>query len=426
MIGQTGPVNDAVARAFAPFRHGYRWLGIALTLNVFAAGVWLIALIWEVIRLGGGPAQLSVVSTAASVGILVPALAAGVVADRIEQKSILLVVAGIECAAMALVTVLAALDLTRIWQLALISLLTGVALSFHYPAYSAWLPALVPEEQLLAVNGFEGMVRPTIGQAAGPGLAGFVVGAASPAAAFAIAVAASFAGFLALLLVPRTPLRRDLDQYAVQHPVRAAVRDVAEGFRYMVRTPWLLATLLFASILVLTIMGPFEVLLPFVIKDGLGGDATDHAWVMAAFGLGGALGAFAMAAARMPRRYLTFMNLMWGLGSLPMVVFGLADQVWMMVVTAFVIGAIFTAPMVVWGTLLQRRVPPELLGRVASLDFFISLSLMPVSMALAGPVSQLIGMRNTFLIAGIVPGVVAVIAVLVARLPEDEIAHPLR
>jgi hypothetical protein len=51
---------------------------------------------------------------------------------------------------------------------------------------------------------------------------------------------------------------------------------------------------------------------------------------------------------------------------------------------------------------------------------------MPVSMALAGPVSDAIGLRNTFLIAGIVPGVLAVIAVVWAKMPADEIAHPLR
>ena len=52
-------------------------------------------------------------------------------------------------------------------------------MAFYYPAYSAWLPALVPESDLMAVNGFEGMVRPTIGQAIGPGVAGAVVGAVS-------------------------------------------------------------------------------------------------------------------------------------------------------------------------------------------------------------------------------------------------------
>ena len=62
-------------------------------------------------------------------------------------------------------------------------------------------------------------------------------------------------------------------------------------------------------------------------------------------------------------------------------------------------GATFQAGMVIWGTLLQRRVPPALLGRMSSLDFFVSLCFMPVSMALAGPVSELIGLTATFLIA---------------------------
>ncbi len=92
----------------------------------------------------------------------------------------------------------------------------------------------------------------------------------------------------------------------------------------MVRTPWLLSSLLFASLMILLIMGPFEVLIPFLIKDRLGGGPGDHAIVMAAFGIGGALGSLGMASVRMPRRYLTLMNLMWGVGCLPLVVIGFA------------------------------------------------------------------------------------------------------
>ena len=77
----------------------------------------------------------------------------------------------------------------------------------------------------------------------------------------------------------------------------------------------------------------------------------------------------------------------------PLLAMGFATAVWQLVVSAFVSGALFSAPMVIWGTLLQRRVPPHMLGRVASLDFFVSVSLMPVSMALAGPVSEAIGLR---------------------------------
>jgi len=279
----------------------------------------------------------------------------------------------------------------------------------------------------MAVNGFEGMVRPAIGQAIGPAVAGAVVGMMSAGAAVAVAAVASLLGLLALTTVPLTPVRRDLAaEGGPRHPVVAALVDVREGFSYMVRTPWLLSTLLFASLMVLVIMGPFEVLIPFLIKDGLGGGPSDHAWVLASFGIGAAVGSMGMASFRMPRRYLTLMNLTWGVACLPMLVIGFATDVWQMVIAGFVIGVLFDGPMVIWGTLHQRRVPPHLLGRVASLDFFVSVSLMPVSMALAGPVSEAIGIRATFTIAAVAPIVFAVIAVLWARLPEDEIAHPLR
>ena len=184
-------------------------------------------------------------------------------------------------------------------------------MAFYYPAYSAWLPALVDESDLQAVNGFEGMVRPTLGQALGPGVAGVVVGAVSAGAAVAVAAACcALAGLLALTLRAADagpPRPRRTERRAA--PGASALRDMREGFVYMVRTPWLLATLLFARLMILVMMGPFEVLIPFLIKDRLGGGPGDHALVMAAFGIGGALGSLAMASVRMPRRYLTVMNL---------------------------------------------------------------------------------------------------------------------
>ena len=163
-----------------------------------------------------------------------------------------------------------------------------------------------------------------------------------------------------------------------------------EGFVYMVRTPWLLATLLFASIMVLVMMGPLEVLVPFLIKDKLGGGPGDHALVMAAFGIGGAVGLDGRSASvRMPRRYLTWMNLMWGVGCLPF----LRDRVGRL-------RSGWSSPRPsCWVRCSRRRwssgapccsagCRPQLLGRVASLDFFVSMSLMPVSMALAGPVAD--------------------------------------
>ena len=399
-------------------------MAVALSCGAFAYGVWTVALVWEVIRLGGGPAQLSVVSTAGAFGVLLPALLAGVVADRVPQKLIVLSVATAECVSYAVVAVLSLGDLTKLWHLAVVSLCIGMGMAFYYAAYSAWLPAIVPESHLLAVNGFEGMVRPLVAQAIGPGVAGVVVGIAAPGWACVVAAVVAGIGVAVQITLPRTPVRRDLSMVGT-NPLKGAISDIREGVVYMVRTPWLLATLLFASLMVLATMGPFEVLVPFVIKDQLGGDAGDHAMVLGAFGIGGAVGSMVVASLRMPRRYLTIMNLTWGVACLPMIVMGRASAVWVVVACAFVLGVLFSAPMVIWGTLLQRRVPPALLGRVASLDFFVSVSLMPVSMALAGPVSDAIGLANTFLLAGITPIVFAVVAIVWARLPEDELAHPL-
>jgi MFS family permease len=423
--GMELPGVRQLPRVLTPFAiPAYRRMAVALTCGAFAYGVWTVALVWEVIRLGGGPAQLSIVSTAGAVGVIVPALLAGVVADRVPQKLIVMTVASAECVSYTLVTVLSLAGATRLWHLAVVSLCIGMGMAFYYAAYSAWLPAIVPASDLLAVNGFEGMVRPLVAQAIGPGVAGVVVGLASPGWACLVAAIVAGLGVVVQIFIPRTPVRRDLSDVDT-HAVRGALNDIREGVAYMFKTPWLLATLLFASLMVLATMGPFEVLVPFVIKDRLGGDAGDHALVLAAFGIGGAVGSLVMASMRMPRRYLTWMNLLWGVACLPMAVMGFATQMWVMVVCSFLLGVLFSAPMVIWGTLLQRRVPPELLGRVASLDFFVSISLMPVSMALAGPVAGAIGIGNTFLIAGVTPIVFAAVAIVWAGLPQDEIRHPL-
>lgn len=81
--------------------------------------------------------------------------------------------------------------------------------------------------------------------------------------------------------------------------------------------------------------------------------------------------------------------------------------------------------MVIWGTLLQRRVPRHLLGRISSLDFFVSLALMPVSMALAGPVAEVVPIWVIFFVAGLVCPIMAFVALFAARMMSDEIENPL-
>jgi MFS family permease len=410
-------------RALAPLRHPhYRLLAASMALSLLAAGLWAVALVWQVVALRGGPAALSLVTAVGAAGMLASTLLGGAMADRIPQRRILLATELVQGTTMTVIAGFSLVGASALWQLAAMSLVSGLAMGLYYPAYSALVPALVPEGDLLAVNGLEGMVRPVLQNAAGPAVAGFLVASLSPGAAMAATAVASLLAATCLWALPTTPVRRTLS--AGGEAPTGLLADVREGFVYMVRTPWLLATLVFASLMLLVFIGPLEVLVPFAIKDA-GGGPTQHAYVLAAFGLGGALGSLVVASFRLPRRYLTVMNLLWGLGCVPLVVFGFVSDLWVMVAAGAVMGATFEAGTVIWGTLLQRRVPPALLGRVASLDFFVSISFMPLSMALAGTVSEVIGRTTTFLVAGTVPAVLAVIAIVVARMPTDEIAHPL-
>jgi MFS family permease len=413
----------SLPRALSPLRHpSYRLLAASMALSLLAAGLWAVALVWQVVALDGGPAALSLVTALGAGGMLATTLLGGALADRIPQRRILLATELVQGAAMAVTAGFSLAGASALWQLAAMSLVSGLAMGLYYPAYSALVPALVPEGELLAANGLEGMVRPVLQNAAGPMAAGFLVASFSPGAALATTAAASLLAASCLWALPTTPVRRELPGEGGS--AIGLLADVREGFVYMLRTPWLLATLLFASLMLLVFIGPLEVLVPFAIKDA-GGGPTEHAYVLAAFGVGGAVGSLVVASLRLPRRYLTVMNLLWGLGCVPLVVFGLMTDLWMMIAAGAVMGATFQAGMVVWGTLLQRRVPPALLGRVSSLDFFVSISFMPLSMALAGTVSEVIGLTTTFLVAGFVPAVLAVIAIVAARMPADEIAHPL-
>jgi MFS family permease len=246
--------------------------------------------------LDGGPTELSIVSTAAAAGMLATTLLGGVLADRMPQRRILIAVASGRTVAIGLVALLAVSGWIEVWHLVVVALVIGLANGFTYPAYSALLPSILPPDDLMAANGVEGTLRPTVMQAIGPALASAVIAASSPAAALALVAVLELAGVLLLLAVRPVPLRREPSTNAAR-PVRA------------------------------------------------GGGPGDHAVVMAAFGIGGAIGSLGMASLRMPRRYLTVMNLFWGAGCLPLAVVGIATDVRLIAAAVFVLGICFSAPM---------------------------------------------------------------------------------
>ncbi|MGM9472834.1 MFS transporter [Pseudarthrobacter sp. YS3] len=415
-------------QALRPFAHReYRVLIAALAISIFGSGMWAVAMVYQVIHLGGGPLELSLVAAAGSVGLVAFVLAGGIAADRVPQRLLIIGVEGANLAVIATISVLAMAGWLQLWHLAVGSFVLGVGAAFFFPAYSAILPRILPPEDLLAANGMEGTMRPMLQQAAGPAVAGILVAALSPSHALTGVAACHLAAFITLNFLGRHALTAHPEHgtTAAGTPKASLLADLREGIRYTVRTPWLLWTLLWACISVLFLIGPIEVLMPFVVRDQLGGDSRMFGFLLAVMGVGGAAGSLLTASLKLPRRYLTVMMVCWGAGSLPLAAIGILDNFWTVAVAVFIFGATGGVGMVIWGTLLQRRVPGHLLGRVSSLDFFVSLALMPVSMALAGPAAEVFPIWAIFLFAGGVCPILAVIAMIVARMPDDELSHPL-
>ena len=412
-------------RALRPLRHrDFRLLWGALSSSLVGDGIWLVAVAWQVIELDGGPVQLSLVTSLFAVGLVVFMLPAGVIADRVPRRRILLTADVVRGVTTATVGVLAVTGALHVWHLAAGALLIGSAQAFFVPAFTALVPQLVPEGELLAANGLEGVIRPLAVQAAGPALGGVLVGLSSPGTAMLVN-AALYVASVSFLLAMRTVPLPGRDPAAGASGVRGVVAEVVEGARYVRAHRWLWGTLLFAIVTVLVLVGPIRVLLPFAVRDQTGGGSSEYGLVLAVYGIASAVGALVVSSRPMPRRYLTALLLSWGLGALPLIVVGWVDALWLMAVVFLVVGLVESGGQVVWGTLLQRRVPPRLQGRVASLDWFVSLALLPVSMALAGPAGELLGVGTVFVVTAVVSAGAAVAVLWGLGLRRDEAAHPL-
>ena len=101
--------------------------------------------------------------------------------------------------------------------------------------------------------------------------------------------------------------------------------EIAEGLRYVRTRVWLWGTFLAATLAYLIFWGPAEVLLPYIVKQEMGGSAGELGLVFAIGGVGAMLAALYMSNRDLPRRNMTFMYLAWTVSTLMVAVYGLAD-----------------------------------------------------------------------------------------------------
>lgn len=384
-------------RLLAPLQsRDFRLLWTGMTLSLLGDGVILVALAWQAYELSNRPAAMSLIGVALTVPQIVLVLFGGVISDRFERRRVMLaadVVRGLSLAALAWLSISGAVEL---WHMVVFAAVYGAASAFFMPAFEGLVPHLVPEAHLTQANALDQFVRPAMLWLLGPALGGVLIGTWGPGWAFALD-AATF-GVSATCLVRLTHIPPEENQPLT---VRAALIDLREGFVFVRREPWLWVTFLAATLTYLLFLGPTEVLLPYLVKNELGGGPSDLGLVLAAGGVAALTGAAVVAHTGLPRRIMTFTYLAWALATLAVAGYGLAHTRWQAMGAAALISGFEALGAVAWTTTKQRLIPEDLLGRVSSFDWFISISLVPVSYAVTAPVAAAIGTRPTLITAGV-------------------------
>ncbi len=387
-------------KIFEPLRiRDFALLWTGMTVSMLGDGIYLVAIAWQVYELSNAPTALSLVGVAWTVPLVVFVLIGGVVSDRFDRRKVMI---GADLVRAVAIGVLAALSIAgalELWHVLVLVGLYGAGEAFFGPAFAAIVPDLVPKDGLVGANSLNQLMRPLAQRLAGPALGGLAVATLGAGGAFAVDAGSFLVSAAVLTVMQPRPVRRGVE------PERSVRRDLAEGFRFVRAHTWLWGTLLAASVTLLVFWGPYEVLLPFLVKNELGGGADDLGLVFAAGGVGAIVASLAVSQRGFPRRHMTFMYATWSLGGLVIAGYGVATALWQAMAVSFLEGGLFAAGMIVWGTLIHRLVPASLLGRVEGFDWLVSVSLVPVSFALTGPVAGAIGTRETLIGAGIVGAV---------------------
>jgi DHA3 family tetracycline resistance protein-like MFS transporter len=374
-------------------------LFFGLSASLLGDGIYLVAIAWQVYELSNVPTALSIVGLATTIPLVLFVLLGGVVSDRLDRRNVMV---GADLARVLAIGAIAVLSLTgslELWHLVALVPLYGLGEAFFGPAFAAVVPDIVPTDRLLEANSLNQLVRPLAQRLAGPAVGGIVIAAAGAGGAFALAAALFLVSAGGLLAMEPHPAA------AGANGGRSVRRDIAEGYRFVRSQTWIWGTLVAACVSLLVFWGPYEVLIPYLVKNELGGGPDGLGLVFAAGGVGAIVASIAFAERGFPRRHITFMYAAWTLGSLTIALYGVATALWQAMVVSFVEGGCFAVGMIVWGTLLHRLVPGELLGRVEGFDWLVSVALVPVSFALTGPVAELIGTKETLVAAGVVGAV---------------------
>jgi hypothetical protein len=382
-------------------------------VSMFGDGVSLVAIAWQAYQISNSPSALSVIGVAWTLPMVGLLLVGGVLGDRFDRRRVLIASDVIRASAMAAIGALALAGSLELWHMIVLVAIYGAGEALFAPTFQAIVPDVVPAPVLVQANSLQQLTEPVAFRFIGPALGGALIAAVGTGSAFLVD-AATFA--ISALCVSRMRARGP-----VRTDVEASIRsEIGEGFAFVRSQTWLWATLLSAAIVLLLYLGPFEVLVPYLVKNDYGGGAGVLGLVLGAAGVGAIASALVMGQRGMARRHVLWMYLGWAFSVACLAGYALVAFAWQAMVIALVSGAAFSLANITWTTLMHLHVPRQMLGRVSGFDWLVSIGLTPVSFALAGPAANAFGVDTTLIVCGILSCIATLVFLLVPGLRDPE------
>ena len=369
------------------------WVGQAFSL--LGSELVQFALVWYLTKTTGSASVLAFASFVALIPRVLISPFTGALVDRWNRKRVMILAdAGIAAATMILAAVFF-FGKIQIWHIYAIMFIRSLGSGFHWPALQASISLLVPKDQLSRTSGLNQMLRGALGILA-PVFAALLLEYLPMFGILAIDVLTAIIAISSLLLVviPQ-PGKGPLDPQ--EKPARIW-EDVKFGFQYLINWKGLFYLALAATLLNF-LLNPGFTFTPLLVTDYFGKGAIELSAIESAFSAGMILGGIILSTwGGFKKNIVTTLLGVLGLAAgTALIAFTPPDMFYLAVAGMAVTG--FMQPMANGPlfAIMQAHVEPEIQGRVFSMLESLVSAMMPISMLIAAPVAEWIGIRGWLL-----------------------------
>jgi MFS family permease len=379
----------------------FRLLWIGQSISAVGDALVPVALAFATLSIAHSASALGLVLASSTVARVISLPIGGVWADRLPRQKVMLASDIIRGLVQVAVTALLMTHTAHLWHLVLASIVFSFAGGFFQPASTALTPQTVNREKLQQANALMGLTRSTT-WVIGPAVSGVLVATVGPAWSYAIdsATFAVSAASLALLAVPPlvNPQRKNF------------WTELGDGIRAVASQRWYVLNL-GAHAAWNFAFAAFMVAGPIVAKNSLGG-ASAWGFIAASMGAGSIVGGL-IALRVMPGRPLIIGNLALTLTALQLLATAVPEPTIVIMAACIVGEAALIFMNEVWFATIPQLLPADVLARVTSFDWLLSIMAMPLGFAVTGPVADHIGIRTTLIVAAFIMAVPCALIVLV-------------